>query len=111
MRVEERTIETLVKFDGDIHHHSGGLIRALLVNSKRLGHSSVADNMALSFGSMGSARCDEMPKWSGVLVLIMRSMESYVLRNVFATGGALLNETGRATYILVLVSDVFFGFV
>ena len=40
---------------------------------------------------------------------IMHLMESYVLRNVFTTGGSLFNETGRATYILVLDNDVCFG--
>ncbi|GKA52447.1 hypothetical protein Tco_0745762 [Tanacetum coccineum] len=59
-----------------------------LINGRRLGRFSVANNMALSYDA------------------IMRSMESYVLQNVFATGGALLNETGRATYVLVLYSDI-----
>ncbi|GJY94216.1 hypothetical protein Tco_0510577 [Tanacetum coccineum] len=35
MRVEERMIETLVKFDGDIRHHSGGAIEDI-VGIKRL---------------------------------------------------------------------------
>nr|GEW43720.1 hypothetical protein [Tanacetum cinerariifolium] len=41
---------------------------------------------------------------------IVHSMKLCMLRIIFAIGGALLNETKRATYILVLVSDVYFGF-
>ncbi|GJW96184.1 hypothetical protein Tco_0177992 [Tanacetum coccineum] len=36
MRVKERMTETLVKFDGDIRHHSGGAIKSRARRSRTL---------------------------------------------------------------------------